>query len=89
MFAEAVDINQLVPLGEKRSSWLRGSFNLSTSDQVFCAISGSMGMVSVGIFNATSGCILPQLETDPDMKITEDEGSWFGKMETNDLNRHW
>ena len=39
-------------------------------------------MVSVGIFNATSGCILPQLETDPDMKITEEEGSWFGKSQS-------
>ena len=42
-------------------------------------------MVSVGIFNATSGCILPQLETDPDMKITEEEGSWFGESQS-DLN---
>ena len=38
-----------------------------------------MSTLLAGIFNATSGCILPQLEAkNNDLQVTEDEGSWFG-----------
>ena len=47
--------------------------------QIFCALSGSMGMISAGLFVATSGCILPQLEAEnDDLQFTGDQGSWFG-----------
>ena len=50
------------------------------SEKIFCAMCGSMGFVSMGFANATSGCILPQLEEDnDDLQLTEDQGSWFGK----------
>ena len=38
-----------------------------------------MGMISAGLFVATSGCILPQLEAvNDDLQFTGDQGSWFG-----------
>ena len=48
--------------------------------KMFCALTGSMGLVSTGIFNATSGCILPQLLAEnEDLYLTDDEASWFGE----------
>ena len=53
--------------------------------QIFCAVTGGMSMISVGIFIGTSGCILPQLEEpNDDLQITEDQGSWFGNISSND-----
>ena len=50
------------------------------SEKIFCAMCGSMCFVSMGFANATSGCILPQLEEEnDDLQLTEDQGSWFGK----------
>ena len=40
-----------------------------------------MGLLSTGVFIATSGCILPQLEEEnDDLQIDEKQGSWFGKI---------
>ena len=48
--------------------------------QIVSSIIGSMGIIAVGNSVAMTGLMLAQFEEpDSEIKMTVDEGSWFGK----------
>ena len=53
------------------------------SFQYLAVLSAASVSLSVGLCVAHSGILIPQLQSDPEMKITLKQGSWMGRKSLN------